>query len=65
MNPIDYLTRFWAKKLYRPSYDQPIGLVPYPRDYPVLAKVMAWINVLCGVGGVIMFIDWLVKLIWP
>lgn len=64
INPIDYLTRFWHKIIFPTKLSTDFFLIGGPES-PVSPKFMAWLTFLSGVGGVIMFIDWIVKLIWP
>jgi len=52
MNPIDYLSRFWESILF-PTDKLKIG------PPPVSAEVMAWITLIGGIIGFIMFVDWL------
>jgi hypothetical protein len=60
MYPIDYLTRFWSNIIL----PRDILTIGDPGKPPVSPRVMAWLTLLSGVGGIIMFIDWLIKLMW-
>jgi hypothetical protein len=57
---IDHLARFWESVIYPPmSIGGKIGPPPIP------AVVMAWINLICAIIAIVMFLDWLRKFFWP
>jgi len=56
---IDHLARFWESVIYPSNAIRGIG------PPPVSVEVLAWLTLIGGIIGIIMFIDWLWKFFWP
>lgn len=58
MGLIEHIARFWESVIYPSNAIRSIG------PPPVSANMMAWLTLIGGIIGIIMFIDWLWKFFW-
>ena len=58
MGLIEHIARFWESVLYPPNAIRSIG------PPPLSANTMAWLSLIGGIIGIVMFIDWLIKFFW-